>query len=143
MKGIVEPPHIKPIFDKPGRAWTPEERTHVKEWVLESLQLKKLLSFALCYLGQEAMAADAEDAWHNFYSKRLDMQINLYDPARGRRFWNFLLYCFQRSCGDERERLTNWNRRTEPLERELQTDAGETLELDWLIAERDDEPEAV
>ena len=139
---MVEPPDIKQIFDKPGRTWTPEERTRVQKWLLESPQLKKLLVFALHYLGQVATAADAEDAWYNFYSKRLNMQINLYDPARGRRFWNFLLFCFQRSCADEREKLNKWNQRTEPLEREVQTRTGETFELDWLVME-DDGPETV
>jgi RNA polymerase sigma factor (sigma-70 family) len=138
---MVEPPDIKQIFDKPGRMWTPEERTRVKEWLLESPQLKKLLSFALYYLGEDAAVADAEDAWHNFYVRRLDLQINLYDPARGRRFRNFLLFCFERFCRDERQQLKQRSQRTVPLEKESQTPAGETFELDWLIMDEKDEPE--
>lgn len=129
-KGSSEPPDIQQIFDRPGRQWSEAEQECVQVWLNETPQLKKLLGVALSHLGPAAIAADAEDAWKNFYVKRMQKHIRLYDPARGRRFWNFLLFCFQRYCWDEKARLEKRRKNETTLNHQVQTSTGEVIELE-------------
>lgn len=137
-KRVVEPPDIERILAGPGRGWTAAERGRVKEWLYDARPLEFLLVFALRHLGREAAPEDAEDAWGNFFVKRLDAVINLFDPARGRGFWNYLLFCFERFCADEREGLRG---RPRPVPHR----AGESAEGDtgeWDVVDAGPGPEA-
>lgn len=129
-KASNEPPDIQLIFDRPGQEWSKEEQKQVQVWLHETPQLKRLLGFALSHLGPAASLADAEDAWENFYTKRMQKHIQLYDPARGRRFWNFLLFCFQRYCWEEKEKLKKQRENETSLDRQLETSSGEVIELE-------------
>jgi RNA polymerase sigma factor (sigma-70 family) len=85
-QSIAESPEIVPIFDKPGRDWTPEETRLVKEWMLQDQQYQYLLHFALYHLHveeivmPEVMAKNAEDAWHDFYLKQFAGVTQSYNP---------------------------------------------------------------
>lgn len=136
-KGSNEPLDIRQIFDRPGQQWSETERKRVQEWLHETACLKKLLGFALFHLGPAAVAADAEDTWMNFCAKRLEQHILLYDPARGRRFWNFLLFCFQRYCWEEKEKLKKRAAQEARLEIQFETPAGEVIE--WERADPSEE----
>jgi RNA polymerase sigma factor (sigma-70 family) len=139
---IAEPTHNKGIFDRPGRTWTGSERIQIKEWLFAPEQLRALLLSALYTLGKGATAQDAEDAWGNF-TRRLDTHIDLYDPARGRRFWNFLLFCFERFCWDEGDRLRSRRRRESPLEVQVEMRDGDFIELEPIQADQINNPDNV
>lgn len=125
MGKIVEPPDIERIFDKPGRDWTPEEHIRVKVWLHEDLQLRYLLTFALRHLGHQATTEDAEDAWGEFFVRRLDAVIDNYDPTRGRRFWSYLLLSFMRHCWDEGERIRRERQRVRSVDKVIEDEKGE------------------
>jgi RNA polymerase sigma factor (sigma-70 family) len=143
MGKIVESPDIQRIFDKPGRDWTPEERIRVKVWLHEDQQLGYLLRFALRHLGHEATPEDAEDAWGDFYAKRLDAVINNYDPAEGRRFWNWLLFCFERFCHRKGQEIRRQHSREAPLKKQTAGEEGERIELELVNEVPGVDPQAV
>lgn len=130
MGKIAEPPDIKRIFDKPGRKWTPEERIRVKVWLHEDRQLGYLLFFALRHLGHGATVEDAEETWGEFYVKRLDASIDNYDPAKGRRFWNWLLFCFERFCHKKGKSIRKKRKREVPLETKSADEEVERLRVE-------------
>jgi hypothetical protein len=119
---------IERLFDKPGRCWMPAERHHVKAWLGTDEQFRPLLFHALRHLGHGATVEDAEDAWMEYYTERLDAHINTYDPAKGCRFWNFLWLWFALFCKEKSRRLRM------KAQREISTvvegDEGRTSELE-------------
>ena len=143
-KQIVKPPDIRRIFNKPGGGWTPKERRRVKMWLYEDPQLTYLLHFALRHLCRTAndkvQPEDAEDTWGKFNAHfsegenrwifPLDRVIDSYTPNKGRRFWNYLLLCFERFCHDEGKRIRKRREREEPLERQVETEEGETIQFE-------------
>ena len=140
-KGITEPPDIERIFDAPGREWRPEERIRVCAWLFEDRQLRYLLVFASRHLGHGATAEDAENAWGEFCLKRLDSVINSYDPAKGLRFWEYLLFCFKQFCWDEGEKIRKRRQREEPLIERVETEEGEFTELQIVDGDPKSNPE--
>ena len=97
---ITIPPTIEAIFNRPGRDWTPVEALQVKEWLFEDGPFYYLLHLCGLRLGSSGTEQDAEDAFGQFYTRRLDSVIFLYDPARERKktFWNYLLMCLERDA---------------------------------------------
>jgi len=95
---ISIPPIIEAIFTRAGREWTPVEALQVKEWLFEDEPFHYLLHLCGLRLSSNATEQDAEDAFGQFYTRRLDSVIFLYDPARERKktFWNYLLMCLER-----------------------------------------------
>jgi RNA polymerase sigma factor (sigma-70 family) len=87
--------------------------------------LTYLLRFCLFYLGERSTNEDAEDAWESFYLKRLPSIVRLYQPVKGRRFWNYLLLCLQRECRHQSQKLTRRDEVEQPLEWTLTTEEGE------------------
>ena len=130
---ISIPGDIEDIFDKPGRDWTPEERVKVVVWLNSNPQLQYLRLVASRRLGSKSKPEDAEDAWHEFCVKRLNRVIDNYDPAEGRRFWDYLLYCFRRFCDPKREKI---ERRTE-----VQLPVSEDGELEFEFADQNEDVE--
>ena len=113
---VVIPVSIEAIFGKPGSQWSADGQTRVVEWLFNSVQLNYLLRFCLYHLGPKASSEDAEDTWEEFCTYRLPSVIRLYDPAKGRRFWNYLLLCLQNECGHSRKKLHKRSR----VEQQLQ-----------------------
>ena len=137
---VVTPEPIEALFDRPGHKWSASERAAVVEWLFDGGTFGYLVRFCLLYLGLEATAADAEDAWAEFCATRLDALLVSYNPALGRRFWNYLLFCLQRECGHYRRRLTRQARNETGFEAQLQTEDGE-IEF-ALAADHSQEPSA-
>lgn len=130
MSNKIEiPPDIDVILDKPGREWMFEERDFVKLWLHEPPQLRELLLVARHHLGSGTTREDAEDAWGNFFLNQLDSVIDGYDPARGLRFWRYLLFCFKRFCHDEGGAIRKVGRRAFPLV-QGETDEGDEIQLE-------------
>ena len=121
---------IERIFDKPGRCWTPEERPQVKAWLGKDEQLLPLLYHALRHLGHGTTVEDAEDAWMEYYTERLDAHINTYDPVKGRRFWNFLWLWFKLFCLEKSKRLKAKAQREIPIV--VEGEGGRTIELEFI-----------
>lgn len=98
---------IEAIFTRAGREWTPYEVLLVKEWIFDYQQFNYLLHLCGLRLGSYATVQDAEDAFSQFYTRRLDSVIFLYDPARERKktFWNYLLMCLERDVIRYRTKL--------------------------------------
>jgi RNA polymerase sigma factor (sigma-70 family) len=139
MAKIVAPPDIEKSFSKPGREWTSGEKTRVKTWLNEDPQLYYLLVFALHHLGAGAQSADAEDVWQDFCETRLSRIMNNYDHEKGRRFWNWLLFCFERYCHDGGEQ--NRKRRKSEIPLIQETKDGELLVLEIVDEHPDSNPE--
>jgi RNA polymerase sigma factor (sigma-70 family) len=97
-KRIVEPSNIKRIFDRPGRDWTFEERNIVWEWL--ETQKSRIESHVRSSLFCVKSEDEVDDVSQGFYADRLDDTIKSYDPSRGRRFWNWFVYCFVQYCHD-------------------------------------------
>jgi RNA polymerase sigma factor (sigma-70 family) len=112
--GVVA--EVDRIFDKPGREWSDEEYNRVCEWLFNNRQLQQLLAYALIILGDGATAENAEDAWSEFCVRRLSMIAHFhYDPGRGLRFWEYLLFCFKNFCQTNGEELRKRWRREQPI----------------------------
>lgn len=141
---ITVPPDVEEIFSKAGYKWTSDERYRVWEWLNERPQLQYLLGFASRHLGNGATREDVEETWSKFNlypsSKRkgewvysLEGVMNSYDPnaENGRRFWNYLLFCFKLFCHDEGKRI---RRRHEREGRHLynETEEGEHIEVEFV-----------
>lgn len=128
------PPEIERIFDKPGGEWADTERDRIIEWLFEDEQLKRFLSIGLMRLrrlAHQATYQDAQDAWHDFYEKRLKKVIQNYDPQKNRhekkeeRFPSFLLFCFKRFCNKAGEKLRKYYNRNQSLDK-LKDNQGST-----------------
>lgn len=129
---IIEPPDIARIFDKPGREWTEDERTRVKEWLNSPPQIFYLWLLALRHLGSGATMEEAEDAWSEFCVKELDRVIDSYKPGieGGLRFWGYLEFCFKRFCWKEGKKIRKRRKHEIQLELTVETDDGETIEIE-------------
>ena len=139
---VNEPAAIQAIYERPGRQWTAAEKQRVKEWLLASEQLGALLHFALYNLGEGVSAEDAEDTCAVLLAHRLDALINLYDPTRGRRFWNYLLFCLERECWRDGDKLRQRRWREPSLDVEVDLGDGNSLALEWRFAVSEMNPEA-
>lgn len=127
---ITVPGEIDAVFDKPGRDWTFEERENVVIWLNSEPQRSYLLLFAKRQLGCSAKLEDAEDTCQEFYVKRFNVVIDRSDPARGARFWTYLLFCFGRFCHAQLRRKPAISKVVvpgEPIEFEL-VDRNENVE---------------
>ena len=94
---IVEPPELVPVFDRPGRTWTAAEHARAREWLAgQSAALAGQARQVVWNLDEDG----AVEYWHRFYLERLAYTIEKYDPASGRRFWSWLVYCFRQHCHD-------------------------------------------
>ena len=113
---IEIPDTIEKIFSHPGSHWSPEEQIRVIEWIFNTAQLNYLLRFCLYHLGSQASSEDAEDAWAGFCTYRLPSMIRLYNPEKGRQFWNYLLYCLQNECGHLRKKIHKRAKKEQPLQ---------------------------
>ena len=84
---------IEKIFDKPGNEWSEDDHNDVINWLFQDQQLEFLHDFAIKKLSDDAQPSDAENAWHDFIIKTeiFNSIIKSYNPARGSRFWNYLL----------------------------------------------------
>lgn len=114
--------NIEQVFDKPGKYWTSGERELIIRWLFEEHQFKYLIHFCLYHLGYWASDQDAEDAWSEFCSKRLHSVINSYDPQKGRRFWNFLLFCLERECKHMKRKIEKNIAKEETFKGEFQSE---------------------
>jgi RNA polymerase sigma factor (sigma-70 family) len=130
MGTIVEPPDISVIFAKPGRGWSPEERIRVIQWLHEPPQFRYLRTFAKRHLGPPATEDDAQDAWQEFCAKELHSVIQSYNPAKGVRFWGYLLVCLKRFCWAEGERIRRRRQQEQPPP-EVETADGSRIELEF------------
>jgi len=104
---ISKPSTIEEIFTRAGCEWTPTEVLLIKEWLFEYKQFHYLLHLCGLRLGSNATEQDAEDAFSQFYTRRLDSVIFLYDPTRERKntFCNYLLMCLERDVIRYRAKL--------------------------------------
>jgi DNA-directed RNA polymerase specialized sigma24 family protein len=79
------PPDIAELFDKPGRAWPPEERHRVQRWLAEDPQTaKRLQDIAQKHLRrpQSMQSTDmAADVVQAYLTKSFDNLCNHYDPC--------------------------------------------------------------
>lgn len=157
MSIINVPPHIDAIFDQPGREWTPAERRMVIDWLLEDRQFQYLLSFTLRRIGFGAREEDAEDTLQEFFTRQLDLEkksddsklqeesddpksvFKHYDLGKGRRFWNYLLFCLEKFCGQEGKRISKRRYREQPMETQVETGEGEIIRLE--VADKALDPE--
>jgi RNA polymerase sigma factor (sigma-70 family) len=106
---------LKPLeaLARPGLSWTPAEREAVCEWLLEEARYRQLLRFALRLLGENAVAADAEEAVGDFCLKKLPGIMARFDPSRSSSqspFWSFVISCLHQFCANfklsrERQRM--------------------------------------
>lgn len=131
---------LEQIFDKPGRCWTPDERRQVKAWLSKNEQLRSLVFWGLRHLGDVATVQDAEDAWHEYYMRKLDVHIDTYDPAKGRRFWGFVYHGFWFFCRDVSKKLRARAQREIPLP-VVEDDEGRMVELEFMDESEDCDPE--
>lgn len=134
----LEPPpeEVQGIFEKPGREWTPGERSRVYMWLFEEFEkhrLRYLLTFALRNLGNGATFRDAEDAWGNFCVDRLEAVISHYDPARTEKpnnFWGYLKLSFARYCWDKGKQIQKKRQRVVSLDEAREGEEGELPQLE-------------
>jgi RNA polymerase sigma factor (sigma-70 family) len=78
------PPDIAALFDKPGCAWSPEERHRVWRWLAEDPQKARLQDIAQKHLRrpQSMQATDmAKDVVQAYLTKSFDNLCNQYDPC--------------------------------------------------------------
>lgn len=107
----MQPEDIKVIFSKPGVSWSNDDRYHVRIWLSEPPQRRKILERGARKLGNNSTPEDAEDAWQDFnihYSAKrqckwessLEGVMRKYDPnsKKGRPFCVYLLFSFGRFC---------------------------------------------
>lgn len=127
MSKPVVPPDLRPIFDRLGSSWAPEEVVRVKEWLWADSQLVRLLITARRHLeGCGATAEDAEDALGEFYEKKLDQVISSYDPGKGA-FWSYLSGGLRWFCQDVRKRVAREHSTVGPMATGMSSD--EALEF--------------
>ena len=119
---IVIPVSIEALFELPGRDWSSKDRQRVIRWLFEPTQFTYLVRFCLYHLGPNPLTEDAEDAWAEFCATRLEAVLLTYDPLKGRRFWNYLLFCLERECGHYRRKLARQDNAETPLEIQLPGD---------------------
>jgi RNA polymerase sigma factor (sigma-70 family) len=136
MSVIKVPPHIDAIFDQPGREWTPAERVMVIEWLLEDEQLQYLLNFTLRILsrtlrntGLKVAPKHAEQVFWDYIGKLWQQDLEKYDPAEGRRFWNYLLKWLEYYCQTEGKKIILNS--SQFIDNQVQTDEGEEIELEF------------
>lgn len=140
-KGIDESPDIQPIFDKPGREWTDAERRRVWEWLWEERQYHYFVKFILYHLGYGTTRDEAEDAWMQFQPV-LFLLFDMYDPAKGRRFWNFVLNRLSYFCLDQNKRHWKDVARSGPFPTRNDEGDGEKVEIEFPEEDPDSNPEA-
>lgn len=87
---------MEKIFAKPGRDWDEEETALCLEWLFEEEQLRRIMRFVASRRGSDLY--DAHDAWNSFFPNIQKHVIRRYDPARGKTFWSFLLFCLEKHC---------------------------------------------
>lgn len=140
MKSIVIPPEIEKIFEKPGRDWTPNDRTRVRDWlwqipqevpetVWEAPQLGALLRFTFYQLRKfvkKLTSEDAEDMCLEFFTKRIDSVMDTYDPTKGT-FWTYLLQCLRWFCLDEKKKVWKHQQREIALDELGEGEKGEPI----------------
>ena|ERR1700730_17233357 len=141
IHSFVESPAIAQIFDKPGLYWTLPERREVKEALNQPAPLRCLLLIALRRLGRGATTQEAEDAWSEYYVRRLDADINKYDPRAGLRFWAFSKKWFGWFCQDEGKKLRKQHHREISLV--IEKGAGVTIGLELVDEQSSHAPERV
>lgn len=120
---------IKAIFDRPGQAWSNEERKIICKWLFEDRNRDYLLGFASSKIGIAEGAEHAEDALSDFFLN-IRPFIYHYDPARGKHFWNYLLFCLERHCYKYSKKIRN-RRKYEQL-----TKKGAVEQIEFVEPER-------
>jgi hypothetical protein len=97
---------VVPIFAKPGRTWTPVEKTRVTEWLNEPPQRPYYRIVGWRKLGVRAVEQDADEAWQEFFTSRedgtsrYDKVVEKYDPQRftSPAFPGYFQTCWVRFC---------------------------------------------
>jgi RNA polymerase sigma factor (sigma-70 family) len=95
------------IQARPGSSWTAEERAAICEWLLAPDRYRQLLHWSLRFLGDCAVAEDAEEASAEFLFKKLPGIMARFDPVLGSDlsggpFWGFLVSCLRQFCSGYR-----------------------------------------
>ncbi|MFC1714820.1 RNA polymerase sigma factor [Candidatus Poribacteria bacterium] len=143
MSDSVTPPtdvYIQAIFDKPGRNWSQEECKTICGWLLEKRKREYLLKLVLLQLGVEKTAEDAEDILGDFLAT-IHLVIDSYDPGKGRRFWNYLIICFERFCHRRCKAIREKYRHEEPLIKAIGTEENEFIEMEIVDSSPNSDPE--
>ena len=125
FKSFLGSTNISKVFEKPGADWSAIERRKIIQWLFEEEQLRYLLQFCFFHLGSLATIEDAEDAWSEFCTRRLIGVIDSYDPTKGRRFWNYLLFCLERECKHSMRKMIKEESKKLPIDVRLHTDEGD------------------
>ncbi len=101
------------ILGRPGLSWTPTEVEVICDWLFEPSRYRQFLHWGVRFLGQYAVAEDAEDALSEFLQSRLKGIIRKFDPSR-LSFSGYLLVCFRQFCSRARVRLEKRETRRAP-----------------------------